>query len=482
MLKIFYEIHVNTSSILRRHQNLHATVLDLAQAVVDTEVKLALALPMRHDLVDPELTYHKVPLAELGKIIPQIDVEKVIGSLAPASYKSDTVVVASPEYLERLAFILNGTPVEVVQAFMSWKVIQQLSDLVDDPRLEPLKQFKAKVKGAVQEQPTEPWRYCVREVNDMLGWSVARFFVERKYDGDKASISSLVADEVKAALGAMLNDIDWMADDDKEAARSKLADVKAKIGFPKHPNVEDPSSVQEYYAELNITDSHFDNKVAAAGFQLDKIWHKLDKSSNDQWQVHPTAIKAYYDLFANQVIFPAGLLQAPFVFGKSVPHYMGFGAFGSVAGRKIAHSVGRIGSHFDTDGKLIGGWTNETYDQFKPKAQCFIDQYKKFAIKGPKKTHHVDGQLTLAENIADAAGVRAAFRAWKDAEDASPAKLLPGLEKFTKEQLFWMAYGSSLCSKTSPEKAAQRVLTDNHAPKPARILVGTVVPHMQLQY
>jgi endothelin-converting enzyme len=134
------------------------------------------------------------------------------------------------------------------------------------------------------------------------------------------------------------------------------------------------------------------------------------------------------------------------------------------------------GRHYDQSGNYTDWWDDETIEAFETRAQCFVDQYGNFTVPGPdSKPLHVNGRLTLGENIADAGGLAAAFHAWKKRDDASSDALLPGLGNFTKEQLFFVAYGSWWCSKTTKEAAIGAIYSDPHAPKPARILVSDFV-------
>jgi endothelin-converting enzyme len=133
------------------------------------------------------------------------------------------------------------------------------------------------------------------------------------------------------------------------------------------------------------------------------------------------------------------------------------------------------GRHYDQAGNYTNWWDNKTVEAFEQRAQCFVDQYGNFTVPGPDANSeplHVNGRLTLGENIADAGGLTASFHAWKKRDDAASDPLLPGLSDFTKEQLFFIAYGNWWCSKTTKEAAIRAIYVDPHAPKPARILVS----------
>lgn len=166
-------------------------------------------------------------------------------------------------------------------------------------------------------------------------------------------------------------------------------------------------------------------------------------------------------------------MQFP-VFDVAVPEYLSSGAFGSVAGHELSHAFDSTGRHYDQNGNYTDWWTDKTVASFKGKAECFVNQYSNFTVEGSDgKPVHVNGRLTLGENIADAGGLSAAFQAWKERAAGKPNLDLPGLDFFTQEQLFFVSYSNWWCGKTRPETAVQRIYTDPHAPKWARIL-GTM--------
>jgi endothelin-converting enzyme len=471
-LKHFFDIHLNSSCLLRPHQSIRSSVLDLAAGVIDLESKLALALPLLEELLDIEKTYNKISIDTVQKLLPQVDLQRVLESLVPG-FDSENIIVAAPDHLERLSFILSSTPKEVLQAFMSWKMIQNVADEVMHPKLRPLREFMARTRGAVQLQPAEPWRQCAREVNTMLGWILSRFFAEKTYTDLKANLAEDIVKDVKKSFSDMLTDTAWMNDEDTQRAVNKVEAIKERIGVPdQYPDVNNPGSIVDYYDTLNLTDSHFKNKLEFAKFEQRRTWSKLGHSANlDDWKVPATAVNAYYDYAGNEVVIPLGALQPPLFYDTNVPKYVSYGSLGTTAGHEIAHGFTPVGALFGKDGKLKDIFGNDTQAVLDSKAECLVAQYSKFKVNGPSKEHHVDGNLTLSENIADAVGARAAYLAWERAEKEDPAQVLPGLQQFTKPQLFWLSYGSKLCSKVTPAEAERLVLMDRHAPKTSRILV-----------
>lgn len=178
-------------------------------------------------------------------------------------------------------------------------------------------------------------------------------------------------------------------------------------------------------------------------------------------------------MFSQEIVFPAGIMQRP-VFDVEAPEYMSYGAFGSVAGHELSHAFDSTGRHYDQIGNYTDWWSKSTVEAFKEKAECFVSQYGNYTVPGPDdKPLHVNGRLTLGENIADAGGLSASFQAWKRRAAEKPNKDLPGLEHFTHDQLFFVTYSNWWCGKSRKDTAINRIYTDPHAPKWARIL-GTM--------
>ena len=168
-------------------------------------------------------------------------------------------------------------------------------------------------------------------------------------------------------------------------------------------------------------------------------------------------------------------MQAPVFYDPAIPQYLSYGAFGSVSGHELSHAFDSTGRHYDETGNFTEWWSNDTVQAFKEKAQCFIDQYHDFTVPGlDNEAIHVNGRLTLGENIADAGGLSASFAAWREHEKENPGELLPGLQGFSKDQMFFISYSNWWCGTIRREAAIDRIYRDPHAPKGARILVSAL--------
>jgi endothelin-converting enzyme len=237
----------------------------------------------------------------------------------------------------------------------------------------------------------------------------------------------------------------------------------------------DPEKLNKYYAGVSINaTTYFENAISIIRNEYKEEWAALGKPvDRDQWDMTVPTVNAYYNPPGNEIVFPAGIMQFP-VFDVSVPQYLSYGAFGSVSGHELSHAFDSTGRHYDQNGNFTDWWTPSTVKNFEKRAECFVEQYHNFTVPGPDdKPLHVNGKLTLGENIADAGGLAAAFNAWKKRAAEKPNQDLPGLEYFTQEQLFFVNYANWWCGKTRKETAIQRIYLDPHAPKFARVL-GTM--------
>ena len=215
------------------------------------------------------------------------------------------------------------------------------------------------------------------------------------------------------------------------------------------PNVMDPKALRDWYADLKISDSYFQKKLEAHKFNFKMKWTVLFKPVDpNRWDNTMPTADGNYDPLRNQIFFPAGRMQMP-LFAYGLPEYASYGGFGSLAGHEVTHGFDNNGAKYDETGRLRDWWDNATWTSFNLRAQCFVDQYAKFTVPGlgPNQTIHVKGKQTLGENIADAGGLSTSFAAWQKRSKSNPNPGLPGLEHFTNEQLFFLAYSNTWCGK-----------------------------------
>ncbi|RDB20946.1 Endothelin-converting enzyme 1 [Hypsizygus marmoreus] len=452
---------------------------ELSKKVVDLERRLAKAsLDLDILYQDPIRTYNPWPLSNLTEAVPHIDFPTYFSTFTPRNFPQQ-VIVTYPAYPASLASILDATPAEVIEAYLVVRAALTLS-----PHLgmgteawraqrflqETLTGIK---KGAVGDRS----EYCIGKVEETLGFAVGRYFVNQTFGGDSREKGTKVITDIVKSFQASLPRIDWMDKKSAHAAAEKANAIRVKVGFPLSPDTRDPGSIAQYYSGLKVDGiNFFDNMLSAAKSDEFKKWLQLGKRRNqDSWEMYPSMVNAYFNPPANEIVFPAGILQPPF-FQVEWPSYISYGAFGHVAAHELTHAFDSAGRLYNQAGKLEEWWTNSTSEGFKHKQDCIVKQYSAYTIddgKGGKI--HVNGNLTSGENIGDT-GLIQAYRAWREQYEVSfkagHEPLLPGLI-FTREQLFFISFARIWARAMKPAAAVQRIRTDPHSPSRYRV-DGTV--------
>jgi endothelin-converting enzyme len=309
-----------------------------------------------------------------------------------------------------------------------------------------------------------------------VGWLLSRFFVEKAFSASAKEFGDLIVSDIKDQFSKKLKATTWMEKGVISKALEKVHNIVQKIGYPtKSPDITDPKALKDYYKSVKISSAtYFDNALSIDRAEVVREWSAVGKPvDREEWGMTVPTVNAYYNPPGNEIVFPAGIMQFP-VFDVNAPAYLSYGAFGSVAGHELSHAFDSTGRHYDQNGNYTDWWTNSTVAAFQERADCFVNQYANYTVPGPdNKPLHVNGRLTLGENIADAGGLSASFQAWKIRADENPNQNLPGLEFFTQEQMFFVSYSNWWCGKSRKETAINRIYTDPHAPKWARIL-GTM--------
>ncbi|KAI0025704.1 endothelin-converting enzyme 1 [Xylariomycetidae sp. FL0641] len=451
----------------------------LAKSVVEFEKKIAKITPPPEDQQDVTKYYNIVKASNAGKIAPAIGLDSVVKALSPENYTVDTMLLAFPEFLGNLSNILTQTSKSTIQSYLLWQLINSYSSYVEGPEVEPIDRFFNVLSGKDPETKSERWKTCLNYVDGTVGWILSRFYIEAAFSEDAKNYGDQIVMDIKKQFISKLDGLGWMDDSVKKLATNKVNNIDQKIGYPTtSPDIMNPEALGNYYKGLTITKSFFKNSISSNTWSQNKTWSALGKPvDHGEWGMQADIVNAYYNPVGAEIVFPAGIMQFP-VFSIDLPDYVSYGAFASVAGHELSHAFDNSGRHYDEHGNYTDWWTNRTVEEFGKRADCFVNQYNDFTVEG---THgerlHVNGRLTLGENIADAGGVSAAFAAWKQRQQAAAGddkdQNLPGLDHFSQDQLFFVFYANWWCGKTRQEQAVNYIYTDPHSPAFARIL-GTM--------
>ncbi|KAG0248746.1 hypothetical protein BG011_009965 [Mortierella polycephala] len=434
---------------------------EVAKNVVEFEKLLAAISTDKEDLKNSELTYNPRTLSQITEIIPAIDwalvLEKLLGNGATIP---NPIIVSSPDYLQKLNALLNDTPVLTVQNYFAWRLIQKLSPDLAVELHKPLQQLKAALHGVSADLVTPRWETCVDVVDRSLGAMVGHYFIEKAFKGDSKELADSIVTSLRTTFVKGLANLKWLDKETLANATEKVDLLIQKIGFSvESPDVRSAEGLEDYYKDMGIDKADFfGNQIRSGTWTIRQTINNLGKPVDKaKWFMNPQTVNAYYNPSVNEIVFPAGILQQPFFHGDS-PEYLNYGAIGVAAGHELTW------------------WSNSTLEEFKTRSQCFVDQYGNFTVKDPQgRENHVNGKLTLGENLADNGGLKRAFEAWHARFKSDPHgnrfqnHLLSGLEEFTREQLFYVSFARIWCSQRRSASAIERLRTDVHSPPKWRV-------------
>ncbi|KAF9191517.1 hypothetical protein BGZ51_007231 [Haplosporangium sp. Z 767] len=473
--KMFYYIQGNGRPL--KNRNVPGVWQHVGRDVVAFEVALAKITREADDMADPDKMFQPHAISELDQLTPSLDWTLLLQTAFPQDTPLPTTLnIPTPEYFRKLDKLLQDTSRKTLQNYFAWTVMRTLGHHLAEPFTEPLQELTEALTG--QSGVPERWKTCVELINNNLGDMVGHYFIKDAFKGNSLAAVNDILDSLRQAYEGSFTNYNWLDAETREKAIEKVKAIVQKVGYGSDaPNVASSESIDEFYRELEIKpEDHFGNQVRSMAWTAASRFRSLSKPVNKKsMDMPPQTVNAYYDPTQNEVVFPAGILQPPF-FHVENQDYLNYGAIGSVAGHEVGHAFDNNGGKYDASGRFSNWWTNSTLTAFNEKAQCFVDQYSKFTLPGPDgKTLHVDGQLTLGENIADNGGIKKSFEAWsaRYQSDATGKTynnhVLPGLEAYTPEQLFFIQFARLYCSKMTPELTQRIILGDPHTPAVFRV-------------
>lgn len=256
-----------------------------------------------------------------------------------------------------------------------------------------------------------------------------------------------------------------MDEDTRKSAKEKADAIYNMIGYPSF--IMDPKELDKVFNDYTaVPDLYFENAMRFFNFSWRVTADQLRKAPNrDQWSMTPPMVNAYYSPTKNEIVFPAGILQAPF-YTRSSPKALNFGGIGVVVGHELTHAFDDQGREYDKDGNLRPWWKNSSVEAFKQQTECMVEQYSNYSVNGEP----VNGRHTLGENIADNGGLKAAYRAYQNwVQRNGPEHTLPTLG-LTNDQLFFLGFAQVWCSVRTPESSHEGLITDPHSPSRFRVI------------
>ncbi|UJR11165.1 hypothetical protein I4U23_015346 [Adineta vaga] len=375
---------------------------------------------------------------------------------------TEIVSVSEIDYLLNVSSILEQTPARTLQNYIVWRFMMNRAANMPQYIRILRERFERVFRGTKAEQPRTIT--CGSYVNGNMGFAVSKLYIKEYFDEHARKESLEMINNIRAAFIGMVNQSTWMDKESQNKAIEKALAIDQKIGYPDYLASDNDTKLDKDYAEYIFSMSYIDNVLkllqikAKENFRL--LREPVDKKA---WgDEPPSVVNAFYEPSRNQITFPAGILQKPF-FDKDAPKYLNYGGIGVVIGHEITHGFDDSGRQFDKDGNRIPWWTDETIQKFIERKTCIVNQYSNYTIE--QINMKSNGEQTQGEDIADNGGLREAYFAYKKwtEQNVNSDKRLPGLQKYSAEQMFFINYAHTWCTKMTDAYALNRVLTDVHS-------------------
>ena len=419
---------------------------DIAQTVMHIETEIAKGHWTNVETRDNEKSYNLKSFTEFKALMPDLNVDKwFAGTDLP---KIDKIVVSQPDYIQKLNKLIKNTSIDDWKTYYRWKLLDRAAGYLpkkfDD---ENFKFYGTVLSGTTEQKPR--WKRAISTVNGSVGELVGKEYVKSYFPPEAKKRMNDMIQNLRDAYADSIKDLDWMSAETKLKALDKLNKFDAKIGYP---------DKWKDYSSLHINkDSLVENMRSVANWRLQRNRSRLGKPiDRTEWSMNPQTVNAYYNPVKNEIVFPAGILQPPF-FNLKADDAVNYGGIGAVIGHEMGHGFDDQGSKFDGEGNLNSWWTDEDRTKFNAKTKMLVDQFNAFEVLDGKA--HVNGELTLGENIGDLSGLTIAYKAFKKAHPDNSK--IGGL---TADERFFYGWAQIWRAKMRDEALLSQVATNPHSP------------------
>jgi putative endopeptidase len=414
-----------------------------AETVLRIETALARSSMTRVDRRDPYKVYHRLDRQGLQEKAPHFDWNAYFVAIG---HNVQAINVAVPEFFTGFDEVLAGNGLPDLKTYLRFREIHDDANALGKAFVDENFRFNQYLSG--QKEIAPRWKRCVQMTDAAMGEAVGRTFVKTTMGDQGKGIAKQMIQSIEKAFDDNLATVSWMDEQTRKVSGDKLHKLDNKVGYP--------DRWREYDSMMIDRTSLLANLKEAARYEskrdLDKIGKPVDR--ND-WGMTPATVNAYYNAAKNEMVFPAGILQTPF-FSPDAPDPTNLGGAGLVMGHELTHGFDDRGRQYDGDGNLREWWTPRVADAYKERAACVANQYDRYVATDEV---HVNGKLTLGENIADIGGLKLALAALR-VKGLAPA----ANSKFTPEQQLFLSFGQVWCQNATPQERRLRAVTDPHSP------------------
>jgi len=404
---------------------------------------------------DASLTLNAFSFSGLKELSPGFDWELWMRSAEVPPRVMEDLIVQQPSHFEGISMLIQNFDRDSWSSWLAWQVISGSAPYLSKAFVEERFDFYGRTLSGTQEL-RDRWKRGVALVEGALGEAIGQEYVNRHFPpAAKERMVKLVANLIEA-YRIDIEKLSWMSEQTREKALEKLSKFTPKIGYP--------DKWRDYSKLTIVPDDLMANLEATSKFaqeyNFSKIGTPIDRT---EWQMTPQTVNAYYHPYYNEIVFPAGILQPPF-FDLDADDAVNYGAIGAVIGHEIGHGFDDQGSKFDGDGTFNNWWLDEDLERFEALTKKLIDQYEVLHPTDAPDVH-VNGALTIGENIGDLGGLCVALEAYQLSLEGTSAPVIDGL---TGEQRFFIGWAQSWNGKYRPEEVRRRIAIDPHSPEEFR--------------
>jgi putative endopeptidase len=417
-----------------------------AQTVMAIQTRLAQSSRTPVQLRDPDAQYNKMTLAQLKELTPNFDWNAYLKTRGVP--KVADINIGQPDFFKTMNAMLAEVPLADWKTYLRWSLITDAAPVLSTPFEEENFNFFGRTLSGTKEQLPR-WRRCVVQTDQALGEALGQVYVKKSFTPEsKARMQEMITNLI-AAFRARLMKLDWMSDQTRQQALAKLESFKQKIAYP---------DTWRDYSAVNIDRTSFlENARRAGAFEITRNINKIGRPvDRTEWAMSPPTVNAYYTPLFNEIVFPAGILQAPF-FNPKADDALNYGAIGAVIGHELTHGFDDQGSRFDEKGNLRMWWTPEDRKKFDERAACVANQFSGYEVE---KGLNMNGPLVLGESLADLGGLTTAYDAFQKSLEGKPRPA--NLDGFTPEQRFFLGWAQVWATNYRSEAIRQQVIGDPH--------------------
>jgi putative endopeptidase len=418
-----------------------------AVTVMALETAMAQAQMSRVEMRDPNKLYNKFSVDGLTAKTPNLNWASILPELG-YKVKQDSVNVSNPKFMVFIDSLLNKVSLDDWKVYMKWGILKDAAPYLSSEFVNANFAYNQSLSG--QKEQTPRWQRMSGLIDRQLGDLLGQLYVDKYFNQAAKSRMLELVNNLQTTFDSRIKKLDWMSEVTKQRALGKLHAFVKKIGFPdKWKNYDDiVIKKDDFFGNLQrCSQWQYNDNVSRLGKPIDKT----------EWGMTPPTVNAYYSPQKNEIVFPAGILRFPF-FDFEADDAINYGGIGAVIGHEMTHGFDDQGRQFDADGNLQDWWTKSDADEFKKRADEVVQQYNGYIILD---SLHVNGKLTLGENLADLGGLSIAYEAFKNTKQGQSMDKIDG---FTPDQRFFLNWSQVWRNNILPEAAAQRIVTDNHSP------------------